>query len=207
MESGSRKTYLESGATHAHICWQNLQNKLITFTECYNTAVSMMLALALLLTGTKRGGSEQPCRYSATLPVVSGLHHHIAGTSQAGTGPQQAVTILCQVSQLPMIGTYRYSSGDWCEIMNPFLLTDILKVHILCLRVIGFSSNIQFSNIVFCLNRIFGSFIMYRQFLRNEKTFSKSQRIKNVFPNIYNGEIWSELKSNIYLTSRMSKTF
>ena len=154
-----------------------------------------------------RGGSEQPCRYSATLPVVSGLHHHIAGTSQAGTGPQQAVTILCQVSQLPMIGTYRYSSGDWCEIMNPFLLTDILKVHLLCLRVIGFSSNIQFSNIVFCLNRIFGSFIMYRQFLRNEKTFSKSQRIKNVFPNIYNGKIWSELKSNIYLTSRMSKTF
>ena len=74
-----------------------------------------------------RGGSEQPCRYSATLPVVSGLHHHIAGTSQAGTGPQQAVTIHCQVSQLPMIGTYRYSSGDWCEIMNPFLLTDILR--------------------------------------------------------------------------------
>ena len=180
---------------------------IIIFTESYTTAVSMMLAQALLLTGTKRGGSEEPCRYSATLPVVSGLHHHIAGTSQAGTGPQQAVTILCQVSQLPMIGTYRYSSGDWCEIMNPFLLTDILKVHLLCLRVIGFSSNIQFSNIVFCLNRIFGSFIMYRQFLRNEKTFSKSQRIKNVFPNIYNGKIWSELKSNIYLTSRMSKTF
>ena len=45
----------------------------------------MMLALALLLTGTKRGGSEQPCRYSATLPVVSGLHHR--GDQPSGDWP------------------------------------------------------------------------------------------------------------------------
>ena len=147
---------------------------------------------------SSRAGTAQHCQWSPASTT--------AGTSQAGTGPQQAVTILCQVSQAPNNRDIQLR-GDWCEIMNPFLLTDILKVHLLCLRVIGFSSNIQFSNIVFCLNRIFGSFIMYRQFLRNEKTFSKSQRIKNVFPNIYNGEIWSELKSNIYLTSRMSKTF
>ena len=202
------KTYLKWGATHAHISWQNLHNLLIT--SSYSLKVTPQLCpwcwhwlyywLGLReVAVSSRAGTAQHCQWSPASTT--------AGTSQAGTGPQQAVTILCQVSQLPMIGTYRYSSGDWCEIMNPFLLTDILKVHLLCLRVIGFSSNIQFSNIVFCLNRIFGSFIMYRQFLRNEKTFSKSQRIKNVFPNIYNGEIWSELKSNIYLTSRMSKTF
>ena len=127
------------------------------------------------------------------------------GPAKRGLARNRRLQSSAKWARLPIIGTY--SCGDWCEIMNPFLLTDILKVHLLCLRVIGFSSNIQFSNIVFCLNRIFSSFIMYRQFLRNEKTFSKSQRIKNLFPNIYNGEIWSELKSNIYLTSRMSKTF
>ena len=79
---GSGKTYLESEAKHAHI--SESTDHIITFNECLITAVSMMLALALLLTGTKRGGSEQPCRYSATLPVVSGLHHHIAGTAKRG---------------------------------------------------------------------------------------------------------------------------
>ena len=201
------KTYLKWGATHAHISWQNLHNLLIT--SSYSLKVTPQLCpwcwhwLYYWLERWQWGAVQ------VQRNIASGLRPPppYSGDSQAGTGPQQAVTILCQVSQLPMIGTYRYSSGDWCEIMNPFLLTDILKVHLLCLRVIGFSSNIQFSNIVFCLNRIFSSFIMYRQFLRNEKTFSKSQRIKNVFPNIYNGKIWSELKSNIYLTSRMSKTF
>ena len=42
---------------------------------------------------SSRAGTAQHCQWSPASTT--------AGTSQAGTGPQQAVTILCQVSQDP----------------------------------------------------------------------------------------------------------
>ena len=114
------KTYLESGATHAHICWQNLRNQLITSSHPMNVINTALWPwcwhwlyywLGLWeVEWSSRAGTAQHGQWSPASTT--------AGTSKRGLARNRRLQSTAKWARLPIIGTY--SCGDWCEIINPF---------------------------------------------------------------------------------------
>ena len=65
---------------------------------------------------SSRAGTAQHCQWSPASAT--------AGTSKRGLARNRRLQSSAKWARLPIIGTY--SCGDWCEIINPFLLTEIL---------------------------------------------------------------------------------